>query len=216
MAKDQSELFEARTVNRQLRLERLAEKERERLARAGAGSLAGLMRAACTGKHANDPQAQLAFMLARADVMAALGAKRRVSEKTLDTYGDTLARSIEELRMMQAPIRNIDELDRAHAIALTRYWLEQGHAAISVQAKVSVLRRFLTLVGKVAAMPKGQAWLALLEENGINTDSLRSPAIPTQHKAWQPNGVNPLEIMPALRKRNRSSRPRWNCSLLLE
>lgn len=82
MADVQPELFvDARTVNRQLRLERRVEKERERLARVDAGSLAGLMRAACTGKHADDPQAQLAFMLARADLMAALGPKRRCARK---------------------------------------------------------------------------------------------------------------------------------------
>lgn len=116
-------------------------------------------------------------------------------EETHAAFGETLARAIKELRMIQVPIRSLDEFDRVHAIALTKYWLGQGNVAATIQTKSSVLRRFLTLVGKPAAMPRGRAWWTLLEENGINTDALRNPAVSSQHKAWQPQGVNPLEII---------------------
>jgi integrase len=185
----------ARAVNALLGAERRRQKDQDTRSRLGAGELVGLLREACSGKRLNDPHAQLRFMLGKADLIAATGRKRKVSEKTRSDFGATLARAIDELRQVRAPVRNIGEIGRAHAIALTRHWVSKGQAAATIQTKSSVLRRYLTLIGKPDAMPAGSAWLELLEQKGIAVAGLRRSKIANVAKAWDANGVNAPAII---------------------
>ena len=164
----------------------------------GQGSHRVLFAQACA-RHPGNPQAQFAAYLADAVLPAAIGRRRQVSDKTRTDFGDTLKAVPRLLRRLRRPLQNASEFGRSHVIALVRHWEQRGHAEATVQWRVSLLRRFFTLVGKPQVLPAGAAWHAILHAQGITAGTRRRSQVATEPKAWSARGIDALALIDAIR-----------------
>lgn len=165
----------------------------------GEGDHRTLFAQACA-RHPGNPQAQFAAYLAGAVVPAATGRRRQVSDKTRTDYGDTLKALPALLRALRRPLQNASELGRAHVLALLRHWEQQGHAEGTIQWRVSLLRRFFTLVGRTEVLPAGADWKAILRARGIRAGTLGRQQVATTPKGWRDRGIDPLALIESIRK----------------
>ena len=187
----------ARPHSRRSGRERDAQPARASGAR-GAGAHRTLFAQACA-RHPGNPQAQFASYLASAVVPAATGRRRQVSDKTRTDYGDTLKALPALLRALRRPLQNASELGRAHVLALLRHWQQQGHAEGTIQWRVSLLRRFFTLVGRPQVLPAGPAWQAILRTHGIRAGTLGRTQVATVPKGWRDRGIDALALIESIR-----------------
>lgn len=164
----------------------------------GEGAHRALFAAACA-RHPGNPQAQFATYLAGAVMPAATGRRREVSDKTRTDYGDTLKALPALLRALRRPLQNASELGRAHVLALLRHWEQQGHAEGTIQWRLSLLRRFFTLVGRPQVLPAGAAWHAIVHAQGIRAGTLGRRQVATVPKGWRDRGVEPLALIESIR-----------------
>ena len=185
-----------REVNRLISEQMRQERRSERSKRAGAGVGKGALELA-QKKHKGNPKAQLALFFQNFHLRAGTGRPRPVSERTRSLYTEELLRMLDELRSLRAGIQNIGELGRPHALRLISHWGACGQAASTIQNKISVLRRFLTFIGKENAIPKGHDLKTLLHQQGISAPVARQN-IPTQSKAWDENQVDLRKVLTQL------------------
>lgn len=164
----------------------------------GQGTHRTLFAQACA-RHPGNAQAQFASYLASAVVPAATGRRRQVSDKTRTDYGDTLKAVPALLRTLRRPLQNASELGRPHVLALLRHWELQGHAEGTIQWRVSLLRRFFTLVGRPQVLPAGSAWLAILRAHGIRAGTLGRSQVAAVPKGWRDRGIDPLALIESIR-----------------
>lgn len=194
---DDAPLRDPREINREVSAQLEAERQANRLRKINAGSHATLLRDACR-RFSNDPHKQLNYFLQKATLPAATGRQREVSQKTRTDFGEVLHRALHELREERCPVHSLAELGRAHGIALVRRWSRQENGASTIQTKLSFLRRFLTLVGKPDAVPRGQSWTTLLKSNGLDMKDLRRKQVLQSAKTWESKGLDPFPIFAAV------------------
>lgn len=150
-------------------------------------------------RHKNNPKAQMAMFFAEFNLRAGTGSPRPVSERTRSAYADELMRMIDELRELRAGIQNIGDIGKTHVSKLIRHWGECKQAASTVQNKISILRRFLTFIGRDTVVPRGQELRTWLNQQGITAPVSRQ-SIPTESKAWDENGVDFHKVLAVLRE----------------
>lgn len=190
---DDVALLDPREVNREISAQLATERRASRLRKISAGTHTSLLRDACR-RHANDPHKQLNYFLQKGALPAATGRQREVSEKTRTDFGETLHRAFHELREERCPIKSLSEFGRSHGVALVSRWVRQGNGPATIQTKVSFLRRFLTLVGKPNAIPKGREWTQILTEGGIDCAEMRRVKVLASSKTWESKGIDPFEV----------------------
>jgi site-specific recombinase XerD len=188
----------AREVNRQITAELKSNKRNVQAKRAGTGAgLDALERA--QKRHKKNPKAQMAMFFGEFALRAGTGRARPVSERTRSLYADELIRMIDELRELRAGIQDIGELGKTHAVKLIKHWGAREQAASTIQNKISILRRFLTFIGKDTAIPKGHDLKTWLNQQGV-TASITRQNIPTESKAWDENQVDLHKVLAELSK----------------
>lgn len=189
-----------REVNKAESARRQAEKALARVGRSGQGQFISLLQDV-RRRHAGDPRQQLVLFMSKAKITAAIGRRREVSEKTRSEYASVLLLSITDLSRCSLPISNLTDIGRSHVIALVRFWGEtQGNSEGTIAWRVSILRRFLTMVGKASAVPTGQPWKVLLKQQGVVAGTLGRTYLPELPKGWLDLGVDPVPIITAIRK----------------
>ena len=82
---------------------------------------------------------------------------------------------------------------------LIKHWGQRGQAPSTIQNKISILRRFLTFIGKDSAIPKGETLKTWLNQQGITAPVTRQ-YIPTESKAWDENSVDLQKVLAELSK----------------
>lgn len=122
-------------------------KAQQKQARKGVGKLSGVAREGVK-EHPGDPHRQANFILRRADIEAAIGRRRLISDKRRSDLGNNFHKSIEELKEVRIHLQNIDHFGPKHFIALIRYWEAKGLRESTIQERLCLLRRFLCLIGK--------------------------------------------------------------------
>lgn len=186
-------LLDPRKVNREISAQLATERQADRMRRISAGTHTTLLRDACR-RHANDPHKQLNYFLQKATLPAATGRRREVSEKTRTDFGEIIHRAFHELKEERRPIHSLSELGRAHVLALVVRWARQGNGAATIQTKVSFFRRFLTLVGKPDAIPKGREWNEMLKAQGVDRTQMLRANVLAESKTWLSRGLDPFQI----------------------
>lgn len=188
----------ARDVNRAEREERRRDKEKDKRGRYGVGVHKNLMMS-IRAKHRGDPRKQVAVFLGEAILLAANGRRREVSEKTRTDYGKILQQCITDLAERRVYIENISDLTQKQVLNLVRYWGEQKHAEGTIQWRVSILRRFLSWIGKDNVVPKGKIWRQTLRQNGIEAGTVGRSYLPTMPKGWVDLGIDAKKVIEAVR-----------------
>jgi hypothetical protein len=196
---DDIQLPNWREVNKAESARRKQEKTEEKRRTTGEGLHISLLQDV-RRRFAGDPHKQIAQFLAKATLPAAIGRRREVSEKTRTEYGNVLQQCVTDLTACHSPIQNMTELGQKHVVALVRYWGDrQGHSEGTIAWRVSILRRFLTLVGKTSAVPKGRVWKGMLKQSGIVAGTLGRTYLPELPKGWLDLGIDPVPIITAIR-----------------
>lgn len=144
-------------------------------------------------KHPNDAKKQMAAFLRDFVIKAGTGRLRPVSQPTSDRYTETLMLIIDELREERANVNNLREIGKKHALRLIGRWIRQGQSASTIQNKTSILRRFLTFIGKQNLIPRGHLLKAWLTANGLEVPT--RTIVARSSKAWNELGVDVFEIL---------------------
>ena len=188
----------AREVNRLITADLKSAKRSAQAKRAGTGAGVSVLERA-QQRYKRNPKAQMAMFFGEFTLRAGTGRARPVSERTRTLYADELIRMLDELRELRAGVQDIGEIGKSHAIKLIKHWGSKGQAASTIQNKISILRRFLTFVGKDSAIPKGQDLKTWLNQQGVTAPVTRQN-IPTESKAWDENEVDLHKVLAELSK----------------
>lgn len=146
--------------------------------------------------HPNDPLRQMVYFLRGLALQSFIGRKRTVAQKTLTAFGSTLKNLIRDLRTLNMPIQRIDEIGRRHAVALTAYWAnELGRTPKTITNKLSVIRKFCELIGKIGAIPKREELYEALEAKGVDKAAVTCAQVTHGSKSWKAAGVDAQAII---------------------
>lgn len=189
-----------REINRRIREEAQEVKRRDKSASNAAGAAMGVL-ARVQKRHPDNPKAQLAMFFGEFVIKSGTGRKRPVSERTCSAYSDGMIRMIDDLRADRAAVRNLGEIGKAHVLRLIRYWLAQGQGSGTIQNKISILRRFLTFIGKENIVPKGHDLRTWLNREGVEVPNWRH-TVATESLAWDQNDVDLHEVLEKLQRRS--------------
>jgi integrase len=146
-------------------------------------------------RHPTNPKAQVTMFFDEFVLKAGTGRDRPVSERTRSSYVENLIGMLDELRECSAVVRNLDELGSKHALHLMRLWKLKAFSAGTIEWKLSILRRFLTFIGKGHLIPTGVRLHKWLLENGIEPPPARA-TVATVSLAWEEKGVDLEQILP--------------------
>ncbi|UUZ77296.1 integrase domain-containing protein [Polaromonas sp. P1(28)-13] len=188
----------AREVNRQITADLKSAKRSAQAKRAGTGAGMSVLERA-QHRYKKNPKAQMAMFFGEFTLRAGTGRARSVSERTRTLYADELIRMLDDLRELRASVQDIGEIGKSHAVKLIKHWGSKGQAASTIQNKISILRRFLTFIGKDSAIPKGQDLKTWLNQQGVTAPVTRQN-IPTESKAWDENQVDLHKVLAELSK----------------
>lgn len=187
---------QAKEVNKLLREERRAAKGQR--AQRDAGKLRHLW-AGIRHKHAGNPQAQAVHFLQTCPIPAAIGKSRFIGQKHQDEFGRVLLAIAADLRAARAPIQNLDEINLKHVGPLVKLWESRGLSEGYIADMLSILRRFLALIGKPSAIPTTYVLREHLHSKGIVAGTIGRSAIATLPKGWRDLGFDPQEIIERVR-----------------
>jgi site-specific recombinase XerC len=193
-----SKELSAREVNRLISSELRSAKRVAQAKRAGSGTGVSVLQRA-QQRYKRNPKAQMAMFFGEFTLRAGTGSARPVSERTRTVYADELIRMLDELSELRAGVQEIGEIGKSHAVKLIKHWGSKGQAASTIQNKISILRRFLTFIGKDSAIPKGEDLKTWLNRQGVTAPITRQN-IPTESKAWDENQVDLHKVLAELRK----------------
>lgn len=154
------------------------------------GAWAHLLAAACGGKREHDVKAQLNYLYSHGDLHAGIGLPREVGQETRTKHSTTMENLFDDLRTIGMRLKDVRHLSRKHVVATVKHWYKLRQAPSTIQTKSSVVRRFLVLIGKADAMPRGSAWTEILQNEGINPADLKRTYIAQDSKAWAAAGVD--------------------------
>lgn len=197
-ADDDIVLPNARDVNRAERAQREREKETKRRSKTGAGKYRALM-AHVKAKHRGDPRKQIAAFLSEAVLIAAIGERREVSQRTRTAYSEVLQQTVTDLAERRVYLESIGDLTQRHVINLLKYWLEKKNEPATIRSRLSVLRRFTTLIGKESAVLTGRPWHHVLRQHGIDPAALQCRGIAELAKGWVDQGTDARGLIEAVR-----------------
>lgn len=179
-----------------------AKSRAEALTRGGPGSAAGRAQEAINA-HPNDPLRQMTRFLHDLDLQASNGRVRQVAHRTETSFGRTLKNAIQDLRKVRMPIQRIDQIGRSHAMALVVYWAnELGHSASTIQNKLTNIRKFCDLIGKIGAIPKKEELYQELEAKGVDRSALKRHQVTHGSKTWRAAGVDASAIIALMEEEN--------------
>lgn len=178
--------------NRDERIKKLNLKEDVAARHRGAGAGVNVLRRVVK-QHPNDPKKQMAAFLRDFVIKSGTGRLRPVSQPTSDKYTETLMMVIDELREERANVNNLSEIGRKHALRLIGRWIRQGQSASTIQNKTSILRRFLTFVGKENLIPRGHLLNDWLTSNGLEMPT--RTIVARSSKSWDENDVDVFEVL---------------------
>lgn len=184
----------AREINKQISAELKKQKQLDRRKARAVGTGIGVL-ARAQKRHPNNPKAQLAMFLGEYVITAGTGRKRNVSQRTISRYSEVLMRTLDDLKADNCKVNNLGEIGKTHALRLIKYWLKQNHSMATVQNKISILRRFLTILGKDGAIPLGEELKKWLNNNGVEAPTW-SQAVATESKSWEDNDVDLHDVLP--------------------
>lgn len=193
-----SKELSAREVNRLISSELRSAKRIAQAKRAGFGTGVSVLQRA-QQRYKRNPKAQMAMFFGEFTLRAGTGRARPVSERTRTVYADELIRMLDELSELRAGVQEIGEIGKIHAVKLIKHWGSKGQAAATIQNKISILRRFLTFIGKDSAIPKGEELKTWLNRQGVTAPITRQN-IPTESKAWDENQVDLHKVLAELSK----------------
>ena len=193
-----SKELSAREVNRLISSELRSAKRVAQAKRAGSGTGVSVLQRA-QQRYKRNPKAQMAMFFGEFTLRAGTGRARPVSERTRTVYADELIRMLDELSELRAGVQEIGEIGKSHAVKLIKHWGARGQAASTIQNKISILRRFLTFIGKDSAIPKGEDLKTWLNRQGVTAPITRQN-IPSESKAWDENQVDLHKVLAELRK----------------
>lgn len=188
-------------ANKRLRAERRNEKVKRR-GSGDRGKFAGLLVTVCQSKP-NNVFGQLAGWLDKArkqGIPAAIGRPRLLGAKRMKEFGAALKLSVADLRNAGVPIQNLSDLGQKQVVTLVRFWGEKGLAEGTIADRVSVLRRFLQLVGKQDAVPVGVEWRGKLQSKGIVAGTIGRSHIPELPKGWVDLGIDAAALIEKIRE----------------
>ncbi|ROZ74947.1 phage integrase N-terminal domain-containing protein [Ramlibacter sp. WS9] len=186
------ELPDPREVNRRIKQEAKLAKAREAVSRRNQGAWAHLLEGACAQKRAHDVKAQLNYLYAHGVLMAGIGRVREVGHETRSKHSETMENLFDDLSKLGMKLKDVRHFSRKHVVAAIRYWINKSQAPATLQTKVSVVRRFLTLIGKPEAMPRGAVWTQILREAGLEPVHFKRTYVAEVSKSWIDAGVDPL------------------------
>lgn len=185
------ELPDRREVNRRIREEARLAKARAAVSRRSQGAWTHLLDAACAQKRARDVKAQLNYLYAHGALMAGIGLVREVGHETRSKHGETMENLFDDLRNLGMNLKDVRHLSRKHVLAAIKYWNKDAQVAATIQTKTSVVRRFLTLIGKPEIMPRGAAWAQVLRDAGLDPAHFKRSYVAHVSKSWFAAGVDP-------------------------
>lgn len=190
----------AREVNREISAELKRQKaaDREKVIRRDVGTGINAMERA-QRKHKGDIFAQLSSFFDNYVIKAGTGRKRVISARTSEIYKEDLFKMLEVLRELGRKPQNLSDIGQSHVIALIRYWGDKGYAPSTVQNFITVLRRFLTFIGKDKILPRGNDLTKWMKDHSIETNTRRS-YIPTESKAWDEKGVDLFMVVSLIKE----------------
>ena len=120
--------------------------------------------------------------------------KARCSEATRHDRGNILKLAFAQLWQMGYQLDTPRGLGGRHIRALMKRWDEEGIAIITLHNRLSSLRTFASWIGK-------QGMVLDIGEYLPNRD-LRRTTVAKHNRAWQPNGVDPQDIIARARGLN--------------
>lgn len=186
---------QAKEVNKRLREERRA--ARQQRPQRDAGKYRKVW-AGVRHQHAGNPQAQAARFLSGCPIPAAIGKRRWIGEKHQDEFGRVLLCLADDLREAGVPVRNLDEVTLKHVAPLVKFWEARALSEGYIADQLSILRRFLALIGKPTAIPTGNALREHLRSKGVVAGTVGRSAIATLPKGWRDLGFDPAAIIQAV------------------
>lgn len=184
-------LPDPREVNRRIKQENRLAKEREAASGRNKGAWTPLLVPACAGKRVGDVKAQLNYLYARGTLMAGIGIPREVGHDTCTKHSVTMENLFDDLASLGMHLKDVRHLSRKTVIAAITRWVKAGQAPSTLQTKISVVRRFVTLIGKPQMMPKAAAWTKILSDAGLHPSRFKRAYIATESKSWLAAGVDP-------------------------
>jgi len=161
---------------------------------AGQGVMARVLR-----RHPGNPKAQVTMFFQEFVIKAGTGRERPVSARTHSAYVSNLILMIDELGRRNAAVRNVNELSNKHALHLMRHWKKMDLSSATIELKLSILRRFLTFIGKGHLVPTRVKLKTWLQQNGIEPPPART-TVATVSKAWEEKGIDLEQLLPQLEK----------------
>jgi hypothetical protein len=185
------QLPDPREVNRRIRQETKLAKAREAIARRNQGAWAHLLEPACAQKRAYDVKAQLNYLYAHGTLMAGIGIVREVGHETRSKHSETMENLFDDLQTLGMNLKDVRHLSRKHVIAAIKHWIKHRQAPSTLQTKNSVVRRFLTLIGKPEIMPRGAFWTQILRDAGIDVAYFKRTYVAHVSKSWIAAGIDP-------------------------
>lgn len=161
-----------REINRRLQVERAEEKLLANLMRRGLGTGKELLREVVSRWPGElDKQSEFfydaidLFGPGRKPKLLGYDAKQRVRadfQNVLHTLDGT-----------HSEVTDLSDLTTERVLVAVALWCERGLSAGTIQSKVSVLRRFLVLIGEPGAVPLRDKFEALLRAHGVETERVR-------------------------------------------
>lgn len=164
-------------------------KAQEKRARLQTGALGKAMDRA-KNCFSGNPRAQLTAILEDALIRAATGRNRLVSDHRQGAFNRVFQQFITELQEERVYLKHLDDFSQKHALALLRRWERNGIKESTIQNRVSVMRRVMTLVGKPHIVPKGRLWKELLQRNGITAGTVGRRYVLDLPKGWADMGID--------------------------
>ena len=161
-----------REINRRLQVERAEEKLLANLMRRGLSTGKELLREVVSRWPGElDKQSEFfydaidLFGPGRKPKLLGYDAKQRVRadfQNVLHTLDGT-----------HSEVTDLSDLTTERVLVAVALWCERGLSAGTIQSKVSVLRRFLVLIGEPGAVPLRDKFEALLRAHGVETERVR-------------------------------------------
>lgn len=81
-------------------------------------------------------------------------------------------------------------------MVLTAYWANDlGHSSSTIQNKLSAIRKFCELIGKMEAIPKREKLYVALEAKGVEKSAVTRAQVTHGSKSWKAAGVDAQAII---------------------
>lgn len=104
--------------------------------------------------HRNNPIKQVAAFMGQFQISAAIGRKRRASLETHENYRERLNTLVHTLRVLNMPIRNLDEITSKQVRHFFLHLEKQGRSAAWMANVNTSVRRFGIWIGKPDLCPR--------------------------------------------------------------